>query len=318
MATIEVDTRLTIKELAERGDRLSPGHRMCAGCGAPIVVRQILNAIQEPVVVANATGCLEVATTIFPYTAWRVPWIHSAFENAAATIAGVEAMYRSLVRQGKLEDRKVKFIAFGGDGGTYDIGLQALSGALERGHNFLYICYDNQGYMNTGIQRSGATPHGAATTTSPAGTVVPGKAQFRKDLTAIAAAHNVPYVAQASPHRWKDLMTKVRKAVAVEGPAFMNILAPCGRGWRREGTDDALEAARLAVDTCFWPLFEVEYGEWKLTYKPRKKLPVEEWLQTEGRFRHLFQPEYRHVIDEIQEEVDHRWERLLWLCGETT
>jgi pyruvate ferredoxin oxidoreductase beta subunit len=194
---IEINTRFTLKDIAAKEDRLGPGHRMCAGCGAPIIVRQILNAIEEPVVVANATGCLEVATTIYPYTAWRVPWIHSAFENAAATIAGVEAMYRSLVRQGKIEDRNIKFLAFGGDGGTYDIGLQALSGALERGHNFLYICYDNQGYMNTGIQRSSATPHGAATTTSPAGTVIPGKPQFRKDLTAIVAAHDIPYAAQA-------------------------------------------------------------------------------------------------------------------------
>ncbi len=314
MATVE-RTKLTPKALSARPDRLGPGHRLCAGCAASIVVRQILMAIDEPVVIANATGCLEVATTIYPYTAWRVPWIHSAFENAASTIAGVEAMYRSLVKQGKIEDRNVKFLAIGGDGGTYDIGLQALSGAMERGHKFMYICYDNQGYMNTGIQRSGATPHGAATTTSPAGTVIPGKPQFRKDLTAIAAAHNIPYVAQASPHRWKDLMTKARKGVEADGPAFLNVYSPCNRGWRI-GTDDAIEAAKMAVETCFWPLFEVENGVWKLNYKPRKKLPIEAWLETEGRFRHLFKPENRHVIEELQAEVDRRWERLLELCGE--
>jgi pyruvate ferredoxin oxidoreductase beta subunit len=308
-------TRLTLKELSKREERLAPGHRLCAGCGASIIVRQILAAIDEPVVIANATGCLEVATTIYPYTAWRVPWIHSAFENAASTIAGAESAYRALVKRGRIKDEDVKFLAFGGDGGTYDIGLQALSGALERGHRMVYICYDNGAYMNTGIQRSSATPYGAHTTTSPAGKVIPGKQQFRKDLAAIAAAHNIPYVAQASPHRWKDLMQKTRKAVAANGPAFMNVLSSCNRGWRHP-TDQTLEVSRVAVDTCYWPLFEVEEGEWKLSYKPREKLPVEEWLKMQGRFRHLFRPENRHMIDEMQVEVDRRWERLLKLCGQ--
>jgi pyruvate ferredoxin oxidoreductase beta subunit len=310
-------TKLIPKELAKKPDRLSPGHRLCTGCGAPIVVRQILAAIDDPVVVSNATGCLEVATTIYPYTAWRVPWIHNAFENAASTISGVEAAYRSMVRQGKIPERNVKFIAFGGDGGTYDIGFQALSGALERGHQFLYICYNNEAYMNTGIQRSSATPLGAHTTTSPAGSVIPGKPQMRKDLTAIIAAHDIPYVAQAAPTQWKDLMEKVRKAVNCGGPAFMNILASCNRGWRHE-TYETLEVTQLAVDTCYWPLFEVENGVWRLTYKPKEKLPVEEWLKRQGRFRHLFRPENRHLIDELQAEVDRRWERLLFLCGETS
>jgi pyruvate ferredoxin oxidoreductase beta subunit len=308
-------TRLTLKELSKRKERLAPGHRLCAGCGASIIVRQILAAIDEPVVIANATGCLEVATTIYPYTAWRVPWIHSAFENAASTIAGAESAYRALVKRGRIEDEDVKFLAFGGDGGTYDIGLQALSGALERGHRMLYICYDNGAYMNTGIQRSSATPYGAHTTTSPAGKVIPGKQQFRKDLAAIAVAHNVPYVAQAAPHRWKDLMQKTRKAVAANGPAFMNVLSSCNRGWRHP-TDQTLEVTRVAVETCYWPLFEVEDGEWKLSYKPREKLPVEEWLKMQGRFRHLFRPENRHMIDKLQAEVDRRWERLLRLCGQ--
>jgi pyruvate ferredoxin oxidoreductase beta subunit len=308
-------TKLTLKELAQAEERLSPGHRLCAGCTAPMVVRMVLKAIEEPVVVANATGCLEVSTALFPYSAWRVPWIHSAFENAAATIAGAEAMYQSLKRQGKI-DEDIKFIAFGGDGGTYDIGLQALSGALERGHNMLYVCYDNEAYMNTGIQRSSATPLGAATTTTPAGKVSTGKQQWRKDLAAIVAAHHVPYVAQASPHRWKDLMTKVRKGVAADGPAFLAVLAPCNRGWRI-GSSDGLRAAELAVDTCFWPLFEVENGEWRLNYKPREKLPVTEWLKSEGRFRHLFTGEHQEVLEAFQDEVDERWEQLLKLCGET-
>jgi pyruvate ferredoxin oxidoreductase beta subunit len=307
-------TRLTLRELSKREDRLSPGHRLCAGCGASIIVRQILTAIDEPVIVANATGCLEVATTIYPYTAWRVPWIHNAFENAASTLSGVESAYRALVKRGRIKDEDVKFLAFGGDGGTYDIGLQALSGAMERGHQFMYVCYDNGAYMNTGIQRSSATPYGAHTTTSPAGDVIPGKQQFRKDLAAISVAHNIPYVAQAAPHRWKDLMQKARKGVASGGPALLNVLSSCNRGWRHP-TDQALEVTRLAVETCYWPLFEVEKGEWTLSYMPREKLPVEEWLKVQGRFRHLFRSENRHMIDELQAEVDRRWERLLRLCG---
>jgi pyruvate ferredoxin oxidoreductase beta subunit len=275
----------------------------------------MLAAIDDPVVLSNATGCLEVATTIYPYTAWRVPWIHNAFENAASTISGVEAAYQSMVRQGKIEDKNVKFIAFGGDGGTYDIGLQALSGAAERGHQFLYVCYDNGAYMNTGIQRSSATPYGAHTTTSPAGNVVPGKEQFRKDLTKIMAAHDIPYAAQASPSQWRDLMEKTRKAVNADGPAFMNVLSSCNRGWRH-GTDETIEVTQLALDTCYWPLYEVEDGEWRLTYKPRKKLPVEKWLERQGRFRHLFKPQNRHLIDEMQAEVDRRWQELLERCGE--
>jgi pyruvate ferredoxin oxidoreductase beta subunit len=308
-------TRLVPKELIKTPQRLTGGHRLCAGCGAPIVVRQMLAAIDDPVVIANATGCLEVATSIYPHTAWRVPWIHNAFENAASTISGVEAAYRSLVRQGKIEDKNVKFLAFGGDGGTYDIGLQALSGAVERGHQFLYICYDNGAYMNTGIQRSSATPYGAHTTTSPAGEKIPGKQQFRKDLTAIMAAHNIPYVAQAAPSNWRDLMKKTRKAVNSNGPAFMNVLASCNRGWRH-ATHDTVEITQLAVDTCYWPLFEVDHGEWKLSYKPKEKKPVREWLQRQGRFRHLFRPENEHLLDAMQEEVDRRWQELLERCGE--
>ncbi len=308
-------TRLVPKELAKQPERLAPGHRLCAGCGASIIVRQMMAAIDDPVVVANATGCLEVATTIYPYTAWRVPWMHNAFENAASTISGIEAAYRSMVRQGKIEEEDVKFIAFGGDGGTYDIGLQALSGAVERGHQFLYVCYDNGAYMNTGIQRSSATPFGAHTTTSPAGSKIPGKQQHRKDLTRIMAAHDIPYAAQASPSQWRDLMKKTRKAVNCGGPAFMNVLSSCNRGWRH-ATDTTIEITQLAVDTCYWPLYEVEDGEWTLSYKPKEKLPVKNWLERQGRFRHIFRPENRHLIDEFQAEVDRRWEQLLELCGE--
>ncbi len=231
----------SLKELSRQPEIVTGGHRLCAGCGAPIVVRQALKALKHPVVVANATGCLEVATAIYPYTAWRCSWIHSAFENAAATMSGVEAAYRSLKRQGKIKD-EIRFIAFGGDGGTFDIGFQSLSGAMERGHRMVYLCYDNEAYMNTGIQRSSATPMGAETTTTPAGQVIPGKVQHRKDLTAIMAAHDIPYVAQVSPSHWNDLVTKLEKAFEADGPAFINAIAPCPRGWRHDGSLTKQEA----------------------------------------------------------------------------
>jgi pyruvate ferredoxin oxidoreductase beta subunit len=207
-------------------------------------------------------------------------------------------------------------VAFGGDGGTYDIGLQSLSGAAERGHQFLYVCYDNGAYMNTGIQRSSATPYGAHTTTSPSGKASAGKQQFRKDMTAIMAAHGIPYVAQAAPSRWKDLMQKTRKAVAAGGPAYLSVIASCNRGWRHT-THDTIELTQLAVETCYWPLYEVEGGTWRLNYRPKKKLPVEVWLERQGRFRHLFESKNRHMIDEIQSVVDRRWQRLLDLSGES-
>jgi len=298
-----------LKELAARPELLSGGHRLCAGCGASIIVRQILHTATTPVVVSCATGCLEVATTIYPYTAWRCSFIHNAFENSAATISGVETAYRALKKKGKIKD-DIKFIGFGGDGGTYDIGLQSLSGAMERGHNMLFVCYDNEAYMNTGIQRSSATPKGASTTTAPAGKVIPGKKEFRKDLTAIMAAHKIPYVAQASPSHWKDLTNKVEKALNVEGPAFMNILSPCPRGWRHE-PNETIEIARLAVETCFWPLYEVENDKWKITYKPKEIKPLSGWLEKQGRFRHLKKEENKHIIEELQENVNQDWQALL-------
>lgn len=306
----------SLKELTKKEDLLTPGHRLCAGCGASVVVRQVLLSADAPVVAANATGCLEVGTGIYPYTAWKIGWFHSAFENAAATAAGMEAMYQSLRKQGKIaKDKKIRFVAFGGDGGTYDIGLQALSGALERGHDFLYVCYDNGAYMNTGIQRSSSTPFGADTTTSPAGKVIPGKKQFPKDLTAIVAAHNIPYLAQASPSHPRDLTDKAAKAFKTEGPTFLNVIAPCPRGWRSE-VNLSLQLARIAVETCFWPLYEVENGQYRLTYRPKAKRPLLEWLKPQGRFRHLFQPENAELIDISQRYADEKWEKLLALCGE--
>jgi pyruvate ferredoxin oxidoreductase beta subunit len=265
----------------------------------------------SPIVVTCATGCLEVSTTIFPYSAWKVPFMHSAFENSAATCSGIEAAYRSLKRQGKIKD-DIKFIAFGGDGGTYDIGLQSLSGAMERRTKMLYVCYNNEAYMNTGIQRSGATPKGAHTTTAPAGKVKQGKEQFRKDLTEIMVAHGIPYVAQASIGNSMDFLNKVQKALATDGPSFINVLQPCRLGWAYK-PEDTMSIARLAVETCMWPAYEVVNGEYRITVKPKEKKPVVEFLKLQGRFKHLFKPGNEKLLEEIQQEIDQRWGKLLKL-----
>ncbi len=307
------------KEVMSKPERFTGGHRMCAGCGAPPVVRTVLRALKEEdhAVIGSATGCLEVSTFMYPYTAWKDSFIHSAFECAGATVSGVEAAYNALKRKGKLGEGETKFIAFGGDGGTYDIGLQSLSGAMERGHDMVYVCYDNGAYMNTGIQRSSATPRFADTTTSPSGEVVPGKQQSRKDLTQILAAHKIPYVGQSALiGNFKDLYEKAERAIYTKGGAFLNVLAPCPRGWRYD-TPKLMEISKLAVETCYWPLFEVIDGEWILSYKPKKKRPIEDFLELQGRFGHLFQPENKHLLVEFQEEVDRRWEELLARCGES-
>jgi pyruvate ferredoxin oxidoreductase beta subunit len=304
-----------IKELAKIPERLSGGHRLCAGCGASTVVRQVLMGTKDYVVAGSATGCLEVATTIYPYTAWKIPFIHNAFENSAATMSGVETAYRALKKKGKIT-KEIKFVAFGGDGGTYDIGLQSLSGALERGHKFVYVCYNKEAYMNTGIQRSGATPKGASTTTAPHGKESHGKHQFKKDLTSIVAAHRIPYVAQASASNWNDLVTKAEKAFQADGPAFLNVIATCHRGWRFP-QEKSVEISKLAVETGVWPLIEVENGVWRFTYKPKERKPAIEWLKSQGRFSHLFTEENKSIIDEIQKGVDENWSRLENLCNST-
>ena len=299
-----------LKDLAKMEDRLVAGHGMCLGCGIPLIFKVVLRATEDPMVIANATGCLEVCTTIFPRTSWNVTWVHSAFENAASTIAGVEAMYKALKRKGRIpNDKTIKFLGTGGDGGTYDIGLQALSGTMERGHDVVYLCYDNNAYANTGGQRSSATPLGASATTSPAGTQSPGKLQWRKDLTKILTAHNIPYVAQASPSRWQDLYNKAKKAFEVEGPAFLNVLCVCPTEWKYDESK-GVELAKTAVDTCVWPLYEVENGKYKLNYKPKEKKSVLEWIKPQGRFRHLFKEENAWILEEFQKKVDEEWEEL--------
>jgi pyruvate ferredoxin oxidoreductase beta subunit len=280
-----------------------------------MVVRTIVDSIGTPTVVVNATGCLEVATTRFPTTAWNRPWMHVAFENAAAVGSGVEAAYRALRRRGALpQEEEVTILVLGGDGGTYDIGLQALSGALERGHRAIFVCYDNEAYMNTGIQRSGATPRFANTTTSPAGTASLGKAQKRKDLTGIAVAHHIPYVAQAAggPH-WHDLSEKAERAARADGPAFLNVLTNCPVGWGHESRVGP-RVLQAAVESRFWPLFEVVDGHYRLTYEPERPVPIEEFLRPQGRFSHLHRPEARETVAALQAEIDDEWEALVSRC----
>ena len=303
------------KEYQQRQERLAPGHRLCAGCGGTIAVRNVLKALRpgDKAVVGNATGCLEVSTFTYPYTSYEDSYIHSAFENAGATLSGVETAYHALKKKGKIKE-EYKFITFGGDGGTYDIGFQSLSGAMERGHDMVYVCYDNEAYMNTGIQRSSSTPHFADTTTTPVGKVVPGKPQQKKNLTKIMVAHGIPYVAQTTfIGNFKDITEKSRKAIYTPGAAFLNVMAPCPRGWRYP-SEKMMEITKLAVETCVWPMYEVIEGRYILSYRPKNKLPVEEYLKAQGRFDHMFKPGNEWMIEETQREVDQNWEDLLRLC----
>lgn len=297
-------------------ERFAPGHRMCAGCGGTIAVRAVLRALhdEDRAVIGNATGCLEVSSFMYPYTAYEDSYIHNAFENAGATMGGVEKAYEVLKRKGKIKDN-YKFITFGGDGGTYDIGFQSLSGAMERNHDMVYVCYDNGAYMNTGIQRSSATPRYADTTTTPVGSASNGKLQGRKDLAAIIASHNIPYVAQTTfLGNFRDIHVKSEKAIYTPGAAFLNVLAPCPRGWRYD-TAEIMKICKLAVESCYWPLFEVIDGKWRLNYEPKNKLPIEEFLKPQGRFKHLFKKGNEGLIEEFQSEVDRRWEDIQFLCS---
>ncbi len=299
----------SVKNLPKE-EPLAPGHRACQGCGEVLALRMAMKALGTDVIVCNATGCMEIVTSPFPHTSWRVPWIHIAFENAAAVASGVEAALKVLKRHGRFpKNRHVDVVAVAGDGGTADIGLQALSGALERGHDFVYICLDNEAYMNTGVQRSSCTPFGAMTTTSPPGSRSIGQMTWKKNVPQIAVAHGIPYVATASPAFFLDLMNKVKKAALVKGPAYVHIYAPCPTGWGTKG-EDSIKLARLAVDTKIFPLYEVIEGKYYITRKITKPKPVEEYLKAQRRFRHLT-PE---IIEEIQRRVDAEYERLLKLA----
>ena len=307
-----------IKDLIKGDVRLTSGHRLCAGCPEAVIARQVLMATDKPVIASSATGCFEVSTTIFPYTAWNIPWVHTAFGNGAATGAGTEAAYQVLRRKGKI-DEEMRFVTFGGDGATYDIGFQALSGMVERGHQLMYVCFNNEAYMNTGIQRSGATGFGASTTTSPAGKEVPGKTEHPKDLTMIMAAHDIPYTAQVSPYYWRDLIAKAEKGFECGGPAFLNAISPCPRGWRFN-SEDGMILAKLAVETCVWPLYEYENGKYSLTSESKRiaegkseKKPVTEWFKAQGRYKHMLAEGNEELVAKVQAEIDRKWERLIAL-----
>jgi pyruvate ferredoxin oxidoreductase beta subunit len=311
---------LTTKDIAEKPDLFLSGHRACAGCAPATVMRLIMKATRGPTIVTQATGCMEVVSSIYPYTSWATPWLHTAFENAAANASGIEAALKIMKKKGRIKQEQVDVIALAGDGGTYDIGIQALSGAVERGHDFLFVLYDNEAYMNTGIQRSGGTPLGAATSTSPAGTVMPGKLERKKPIAEIMVAHEMPYVATASPYYWRDLLSKVRKGLEVNGPAFLHVFAPCPRGWRSDPAK-SIEFSRLAVETCVFPLWEAVNGQCQLStpskliaLAPQKKKPVKDYLLGQGRFRHLFTPQNQKLLEEIQRLTDERWQRLLKKC----
>ena len=282
-----------------------PGHRSCQGCAEALALRLVAKALGRNNVIASATGCMEIVSSPLPLTSWNVPWMHVAFENTAAVASGIEAGLKVLMRKERIPRRRINVMAMAGDGGTSDIGLQALSGAIERGHDFVYVCFDNEAYMNTGIQRSSATPFGASTTTSPAGKVVPGQTTWKKNMPEIAAAHNIPYVATACSSYPFDLMAKVKKAAAVKGPAYVHILSVCPTGWRLP-TNLAIHAGRLAVETGMFPLYEVEDGRYKLTIDLTELRPIEEYLKIQGRFRHLT-PE---MIEEIQQRVQKDYKKL--------
>jgi len=295
--------------LLPKDEPFAPGHRACIGCGEVLAVRLVCKALGRRVIVSNATGCMEIVSSPYPTTSWRVPWMHTLFENTAATASGMEAGLKALNRKGK-KVGTAKVVAMAGDGGTSDIGLQALSGALERGHNFLFVCYDNEAYMNTGIQRSSATPFGASTTTSPSGKLSIGQTTRKKNLPAIAVAHRIPYVATACPSYPFDLIEKVNKAVAIEGPAYLHVLSPCPTGWRHP-TDLAVRMGRLAVETGVFPLYEVEDGKYKLNFDFPKLRPVIDYLKPQGRFRHLPAEE----VERIQEQVNADYQELRKKAG---
>ena len=285
-------------------ERFVGGHRLCAGCGAGLVCRGMMRALDEgdKAVICNATSCLEVSSFLYPFTAWEDSYIHSAFENAAATCGGVEAAYNVLKRRGKIDDT-YKFLAIGGDGGTYDIGFQSLSGAMERGHDMVYFCYDNEAYMNTGIQKSSLTPFGAKTTTTPAGSNMRGCLTQKKNMFEIVAAHGIPYAATASIGYLNDFIRKVEHAATIRGTKYIHVMAPCPTGWGC-GVDETVDISKDIVDCGLWYLAEYEGGAFKLNRNPREFASVEAYLRRQGRFKALTDED----IAQVEAARDAKWE----------
>ncbi|MGA7145952.1 MAG: thiamine pyrophosphate-dependent enzyme [Desulfobacterales bacterium] len=294
-----MNQRIEDFDKVEKKDLFTSGHRACGGCGQAMAARMVADASGENTIACVATGCLEVFSSPYPDPSWRIPFLHSLFENAAAVASGVEAAYKALNKG------PVNIIAQGGDGSTADIGFQCISGMFERGHNVLYVCYDNEAYMNTGVQRSSFTPFGARTTTTPMGNKT-----RKKNLPLIAADHGIPYVATATVDDFRDLQRKVKKALSIEGPKYIHILVPCPLGWGHAG-ELTVKICRLAKDTGLYPVFEMIDGKVTNAKKIPVKVPVEEYLKLQGRFKHLFKkgvpiPE----VAEIQQIANENIERF--------
>jgi pyruvate ferredoxin oxidoreductase beta subunit len=294
--------------LFPRDNRFVSGHRACQGCGEVLAVRMVHQLLGRNTMVASATGCMEIISSSYPDTAWGIPWIHVAFENAAAVASGIEVGLNILMEKGRIPKRRITVVGMGGDGGTSDIGLQALSGALERGHRMIYVCYDNEAYMNTGIQRSSATPFGASTTTSPAGKLSPGQQTWKKNIPLIAAAHRIPYVATACPSYPFDLAEKIRKAADAKGPAYIHMFSSCPTGWRMN-PELAVAIGRLAVDSQVFPLYEVVNGRLRFTHPVREPRPVKDYFAPQGRFRHLDEAAVAGIEKRVREEYQRLLER---------
>jgi len=293
------------KNLVSKEELLSSGHRACQGCGLAINIRLALKVLGKDTICFTPASCWSGVGSAYPDAAWEVPWMQTLFENVSPVAGGVEAAHRILEEKGKRAVRKVNCVCFAGDGATADIGLGSLSGTLERGHNIIYVCLDNEAYMNTGIQRSSSTPHGASTTTTPVGSVIQGQQTYKKDVPAIVADHNIPYVATACVSYPFDYMAKIRKAAEVDGPAYIHVYSVCPTGWR-SAPDLSVEIGKLAVETGVFPLWELENGTYKLNVNPAKLKPVADYVKPQGRFRHLTASD----IEEMQKLVDKNWAAL--------
>jgi len=308
----EIKKIKNLKEFSTSADRFEGANLLCPGCAHSIIVREVLNATNDDLVLAASTGCLEVCTAVYPYTSWDASWIHIGFENSSTAVSGAEAMYKALKNKGRLPqpDRTPKFVAFGGDGSSYDIGFQWISGCFERGHDIMYVVLDNEVYANTGGQRSSSTPVGASATTSPAGRISYGEKREKKDMMSIMAAHNAPYVAQVAPNKWKDMVKKIQRGFNTEGPVFINAVSPCTTEWKFDPADTMM-MTDLATDSLVFPLYEIiENRELNITYRPKNIVPVIDYLGAQGRFKHLFKPENKHILDGWQTRVDNNWVKL--------
>ena len=311
----------SVQASAERSNALNSGHRACQGCGealgARYAVDAAMRATHNQLVAANATGCLEVFSTPYPETSWQLPWIHSLFGNAAAVGTGIAAALKVRAQKAGLAQSATRVIAQGGDGGTTDIGFGCLSGMFERNDDVLYICYDNEAYMNTGVQRSSATPPGARTATTMAVGAKPGAAFGQgKNLPLIAMAHEIPYVATATVADLHDLEAKVGKAMTLRGARYLHILVPCPLGWG-SASHDTIRLARLARETGIFPVFEAEHGEVTHVTKIRHRVPVEAYLRPQKRFAHLFDARApAQMLAQIQADADRNIRRFGLLDAE--